>query len=61
MGSFGCIAFLKGEVFTALRMVAKPLISEAEMRGDVAQIKRLTALGEGLAEFGSTSGRHSVL
>jgi CHAT domain-containing protein len=51
-GELGCIAFLNGEVFTALRMVAKAYL-EAEMRGDVAaQIKRLTALGEGLAEFG---------
>jgi CHAT domain-containing protein len=51
-GELGCIAFLNGEVFTALRMVAKAYL-EAEMHGDVAaQIKRLTALGEGLAEFG---------
>ena len=51
-GELGCIAFLNGEVFTALRMVATAYL-EAEMRGDVAaQIKRLTALGEGLAEFG---------
>lgn len=51
-GELGCIAFLNGEVFTALRMVATAYL-EAEMRGDIAaQIKRLTALGEGLAEFG---------
>ena len=51
-GELGCIAFLNGEVFTALRMVATAYL-QAEMRGDVAaQIKRLTALGEGLAEFG---------
>lgn len=51
-GELGCIAFLNGEVFTALRMVAQAYF-EAEVRGDIAgQIKRLTALGEGLAEFG---------
>src|SRR4051794_36543958 len=51
-GELGCIAFLNGEVFTALRMVAKAYL-QAEIHGDVAaQIKRLTALGEGLAEFG---------
>ena len=51
-GELGCIAFLNGEVFTALRMVATAYL-QAEMHGDVAaQIKRLTALGEGLAEFG---------
>jgi CHAT domain-containing protein/tetratricopeptide (TPR) repeat protein len=51
-GDLGTVAFLNGEVFTALKMVAKAYL-KAEMYGDVAaQMKLLTALGEGLAEFG---------
>lgn len=51
-GELGSISFLNGEVFTALKMVAKAYL-KAEMYGDVAaQMKQLTALGEGLAEFG---------
>src|ERR1035438_8822628 len=51
-GELGTIAFLDGEVFTALKMVARAYL-RAEMYGDIAaQMKQLAALGEGLAEFG---------
>jgi CHAT domain-containing protein len=51
-GELGTIAFLKGESFTALKMVSEAYL-KAEISGDIAaQIKQLTALGEGLAEFG---------
>lgn len=51
-GELGCIAFLNGETFTALKQVSASLI-KAEVYNDVAgKMKRLTALGEGLAEFG---------
>jgi CHAT domain-containing protein len=51
-GELGTIAFLDGEVFTALKMVARSYL-RAEMYGDIAaQMKQLAALGEGLAEFG---------
>jgi CHAT domain-containing protein len=51
-GELGCIAFLNGQAFTALKMVSASLI-KAEVYNDVAEkMKRLTALGEGLAEFG---------
>jgi CHAT domain-containing protein len=51
-GELGCIAFLNGQAFTALKKVSASLI-RAEAYNDVAErMKRLTALGEGLAEFG---------
>ena len=51
-GELGCIAFLNGEVNTALRRVVTAYF-KAEVSGDVAEkMKTLTALGEGLAEFG---------
>jgi CHAT domain-containing protein len=51
-GELGCIAFLNGEVFTALKRVATAYF-RAEFSNDVAErMKTLTALGEGVAEFG---------
>jgi len=51
-GELGCIAFLNGQAFTALKKVSTSLL-RAEVYNDVAEkMKRLTALGEGLAEFG---------
>jgi CHAT domain-containing protein len=51
-GELGTIAFLNGEVFKGGTMVALAY-AEAEMYGDVTgRAKQLTALGEGLAEFG---------
>jgi CHAT domain-containing protein len=51
-GELGCIAFLNGQAFTALKKVSASLL-RAEVYNDVAEkMKRLTALGEGLAEFG---------
>jgi CHAT domain-containing protein len=51
-GELGCVAFLNGEVNTALRRVVTAYF-KAEVSGDVAEkMKTLTALGEGLAEFG---------
>ncbi len=51
-GELGCIAFLNGQAFTALKKVSASFI-RAEVYNDVAEkMKRLTALGEGLAEFG---------
>src|SRR5215468_4054059 len=51
-GELGCIAFLNGQAFTAMKKVSASLI-RAEVYNDVAEkMKRLTALGEGLAEFG---------
>src|SRR5215831_6082069 len=51
-GELGCIAFLNGQAFTALKKVSTSLV-RAEVYNDVAEkMKRLTALGEGLAEFG---------
>jgi CHAT domain-containing protein len=51
-GELGCVAFLNGEPKTALKRVVTAYV-KAEISNDVAQkIKTLTALGEGLAEFG---------
>jgi CHAT domain-containing protein len=51
-GELGAIAFLKGDVTRAVRLVASTAL-RAETNGDVAsQIKSCTALGEGLAHFG---------
>ena len=51
-GELGCVAFLNGEVNTALTRVVTAYF-KAEVSGDVAEkMKTLTALGEGLAEFG---------
>ena len=51
-GELGTIAFLNGEVATGLRMVVAAYL-KAELYGDsTAKVKQLTALGEGLAEFG---------
>jgi tetratricopeptide (TPR) repeat protein len=51
-GELGCIAFLNGEVYTALKRVVAAYL-KAEVSNDVAaKVKTLTALGEGLAEFG---------
>ena len=48
----GTIAFYKGEVYHAARLVAQAY-TIAEMKGDVAYIIRLrAAFGEGFAEFG---------
>src|SRR5262249_15880268 len=51
-GELGCIAFLNGQAFTALKKVSTSLV-RAEVYNDVAEkMKRLASLGEGLAEFG---------
>ncbi len=51
-GELGCIAFLNGEVYTALKRVVAAFL-KAELSNDIAaKMKTLTALGEGLAEFG---------
>jgi CHAT domain-containing protein len=51
-GKLGDIAFLKGQILTAMTMVSKAYI-KAEINGDITgKIEQLTALGEGLAEFG---------
>jgi tetratricopeptide (TPR) repeat protein len=50
-GELGTIAFLNGQAFTAVEMVATAYV-KAEIYGDIAaQVKQLTALGEGQAEF----------
>ncbi|MCZ2075900.1 MAG: CHAT domain-containing protein [Bryobacterales bacterium] len=54
-GELGTIAFLNGEIFTAVTLVSRALL-KAEIAHDVAaQIRYRTALGEGLAEFGRTA------
>lgn len=54
-GELGAIAFLNGEIFTAVTLVSRALL-KAELAHDVAaQIRYRTALGEGLAEFGRTA------
>ena len=51
-GELGTIAFLNGEIFTATKLVTGAVL-KAELSGDVAaQIRYLTALGEGFAEYG---------
>ena len=51
-GELGCVAFYNGEINTALRRVVSSYF-RAEVSDDVAEkMKTLTALGEGLAEFG---------
>ena len=51
-GELGCVEFLNGEIYTALKMVVAAYF-RAEVSHDVAEkMKTLTALGEGLAEFG---------
>lgn len=54
-GELGTIAFLNGEIFTAVSLVSRALL-KAELTHDVAaQIRYRTALGEGLAEFGRSA------
>jgi len=51
-GELGTIAFLNGEIFTATKLVTGAAL-KAELSGDIAsQIRYLTALGEGFAEYG---------
>jgi CHAT domain-containing protein len=53
-GELGTIAFLNGEIYTAVKLVSGALL-KAEISGDVAaQIRYRTAMGEGSAEFGRT-------
>src|SRR5262245_49389500 len=52
VASLGALPSLNGQAFTALKKVSTSLV-RAEVYNDVAEkMKRLTALGEGLAEFG---------
>lgn len=54
-GELGTIAFLNGQIFDAVKLVAGALL-KAELSGDVAaQIRYRTALGEGLTQFGRTA------
>ena len=54
-GELGAIAFLNGEIITAVTLVSRALL-KAELAHDVAaQIRYRTALGEGLAEFGRSA------
>ena len=54
-GELGTIAFLNGDIFTATKLVTGASV-KAELSGDVAsQIRYLTALGEGFAEYGRTA------
>lgn len=53
-GELGTIAFLNGEIYTAVKLVSGALL-KAEISGDIAaQIRYRTAMGEGSAEFGRT-------
>src|SRR5260370_7694254 len=54
-GELGTIAFLNGDICTATKLVTGASV-KAELSGDVAsQIRYLTALGEGFAEYGRTA------
>ena len=54
-GELGTIAFLNGEIFTATKLVTGAAL-KAELSGDIAsQIRYLTALGEGFAEYGRSA------
>ncbi len=51
-GELGTIAFLNGEIYSALSLVSRALLKAEVSRDVAAQIRYRTALGEGLAEFG---------
>lgn len=51
-GELGTIAFLNGEIYSAVSLVSRALLKAEASRDVAAQIRYRTALGEGLAEFG---------
>jgi CHAT domain-containing protein len=51
-GELGTIAFLNGEIYSAVSLVSRALLKAEVSRDVAAQIRYRTALGEGLAEFG---------